>query len=154
MRNKWIGVIVGGFIVAVLFGAQGPLGGFWGVEESSSDPSGLALAGLVTAALVEAVAFGVGLAWIAFGWRVVQHVNRPLAVATYVAVAWALVSWVPHTAFHQSLAEENWSGLAAIEWGFHVTLVFGAFVAAAFVWQTFKEIPTTQIHTSRQTASV
>ncbi len=139
-RRKWVTTSIVGFIIAVLFGAQGPLGGFWGSgADTDTDPSGAALAGLIGAGLVEAVAFGVGLAWIAFGWSVVKSVNRPLAVATFVAIAWGLVSWAPHTAFHQSLGDENWGGLAAIEWGFHVTLVISAFVVATFIWRIFAD---------------
>lgn len=139
-RTKWIAVIVAGTIVAIIFGANGPLGGFWGVEDSGTDPSGGALAALIFAAIVEAIAFGVGLAWIAFGWPIVSRVNRPLAVPAFAAIAWGLVSWTPHSAFHQSTAEGNYAGLAAIEWGFHVTLVVGAFFVAAFVWQVLRGV--------------
>lgn len=145
-RNKWIAVIVVGTIIAVLFGATGPLGGFWGVESGETDPSTGALAALIVASLVESLAFGVGLAWIAFGWPVVRGLSRPLALPTYLAIAWALISWAPHTSFHQSVAEGNYGGLAAIEWGFHVTLVIGAFIVAAFVWRalrgTSNDVPT------------
>lgn len=137
-RSKWITVIVAGTIIAVMFGANGPLGGFWGVETGETDPSGGAMAALISASLVESVAFGVGLAWIAFGWTLVRRLGRPLALPTYVAVAWALVSWAPHTSFHQSIAEGNYGALAAVEWGFHVTLVVGAFIVAAFVWQALR----------------
>jgi len=136
-RNKWIAVIVVGTVVAILFGANGPLGGFWGAETSDTEPAGAALAGLISASIVESIAFGVGLAWIAFGWPLVKDAGR-LGLATYIAVAWGLVSWAPHTAFHQSLGEGNWGGLAAVEWGFHVTLVIGAFIMATFVWRVLR----------------
>ena len=123
-------------------GANGPLGGFWGVESGETDPSGGVLAGFVLAAIVEAIAFGVGLAWFAFGWDLVNQVPRPLAVATYGAIGWALVSWAPHTSFHQSVAEGNWGGLLAIEIGFHVTLVIGALIVAAFVWRVMSDLRT------------
>lgn len=137
-RNKWIIVIVAGTIVGILFGPNGPLGGFWGAEDNATDPTGGALAALIVASIVESIAFGVGLAWIAFGWPMVRRISRPLAAPAFVAIAWALVSWAPHSAFHQSIAEGNWNGLAAVEWGFHVTLVIGAFVVAAFVWQALR----------------
>ena len=137
-RTKWIVVIVAGAIVAILFSATGPLGGFWGMEDGDTDPSGGALAALIGAGLIEYIAFGVGLAWIAFGWPMVRGDGRPLALPAFVAVAWALVSWAPHTSFHQSLGDENYGGLAAVEWGFHVTLVIGAMVVAAFVWRALR----------------
>lgn len=136
-RSKWAAVIVGGTLVAIMFGANGPLGGFWGVETSDPEPAGAALASLVLASIIEAIAFGVGLAWIAFGWPLVKD-RGGLGLATYGAVAWGLVSWAPHTGFHQSIGEGNYGGLAAIEWGFHVTLVIGAFIVATFVWRVLQ----------------
>ncbi|MEM7322130.1 MAG: hypothetical protein AAF531_03500 [Actinomycetota bacterium] len=147
-RNKWIAVIVVGAIAATLFRATGPLGGFWGLESGDTDPSGGALAALVLAEIVESVAFGVGLAWIAFGWPVVSRLNRPLAVPAFIAVAWGLISWAPHTSFHQSIGEGNWGGLAAVEWAFHVTLVVGAFLVAAFVWRVLQNSEATAAPTA------
>ena len=137
-RRRWITLIVVGTVIPILFGPNGPLGGFWGVEEGDTDPTGGALAALISAQLVEFVAFGVGLAWIAYGWQIVRRLSEPLAVPTFIAIAWSLVSWAPHSAFHQSLGEENWGGLAAIEWGFHVTLVISAFIIAMFVWRALR----------------
>lgn len=136
-KKKWIAVIVAGTLIAVLFGPNGPLGGFWG-DTGDDDIPGGAMAGLVTAKLLESVAFGVGLAWLAFGWKVVRNVGRSLAVATYLAVGWALVSWAPHSSFHQTWTEDDWYGLAAIELGFHATLVIAAFVVAAYLWRTWQ----------------
>ncbi|MEM7274455.1 MAG: hypothetical protein AAF547_15325 [Actinomycetota bacterium] len=137
-RGKWIAVIVWGTIIAMLFGANGPLGGFWGVESGDTDPSGGALAALIGAAIVEWIGFGVGLAWLAFGWPLVRALDRPLARPAWAAIGWALVSWAPHTSFHQSVAEGNYGALAAVEWAFHATLVAGGIVLAAFVWQVLR----------------
>lgn len=136
-KTKWIAVIMAGFIAAGLLGAQGPLGGFWGAETTDPEPSGGALAGLIGAGVIEGIAFGVGLAWLAFGREMLQT-NDGQATATYLAVAWALVSWAPHTSFHQSIADDDYGGLAAIELGFHVTLVIGALIIASFVWRTLR----------------
>lgn len=136
-RRKWIVVIVIGAVVALLLGANGPLGGYWGVETYDPGPTGAALASLVTAGIVESIAFGVGLAWIAFGWPLVND-RGGLGFATYGAIFWWLASWTPHTSIHQSIAIENWAGLAGIEWGFHVTLVISAFIVTAFVWRVLR----------------
>ena len=79
-KKKWIVVIVVGTLAAILLGANGPLGGFWGLEEGDSDPTGGALVALIVAAIIEAIAFGVGVAWIAFGWPIVKRFRRPLAM--------------------------------------------------------------------------
>ena len=138
-RRKWTAVIVVGFVIAVLFGANGPLGGFWGGDTSDEDIPGGALAGLVMANLVESLAFGAGLAWFAFGWQHVQHAGRRLATATYVAIGWGIVSWFPHSSLHIAWEEDDWYALAAIEWGFHVTLVVAAVIVATYVWRTLTD---------------
>ncbi|MEM7338074.1 MAG: hypothetical protein AAF467_05470 [Actinomycetota bacterium] len=137
-KGKWIGVIVLGTVIAMLFSAPGPLGGFWGMESGETDPAGGALAALIGAAIVEWIAFGIGLAWLAFGWPVVRRTDVPLALPAWAAIGWGLVSWAPHTSFHQSVAEGNYGGLAAVEWAFHVTLVIGACIVAAFTWQVLR----------------
>ena len=125
----------------MLFGANGPLGGFWG-DTGDDDIPGGALAGLITASLVESIAF-VGLAWLAFGWSSVRHASRRLAMATFLAIGWGLVSWFPHSSLHISWQDDNWYGLAAIEWGFHVTLIIAALIVATYVWHTLRESPRT-----------
>jgi hypothetical protein len=79
---------------------------------------------------LESVVFGVGVAFVLFGRRWLAAQGSRLATATYVAIGWSLVSWWPHDNFHRIV--HDWSGLAAIEVGFHVTLIVSILVIGAF----------------------
>lgn len=125
-RGARIAVAVIGTLVAGLAGPNGPLGGFWGVEPAPGLEGGV-LGALVLYSVIEAVIFGVGLVWLIFGREVLRG---PGARAAHLAVGWALVSWFPHGAFHQSIAHDNWAGLAAIEYGFHLTMLIAGLLVA------------------------
>jgi hypothetical protein len=79
---------------------------------------------------LEAVLFGIGVAFVLFGRRWLPAHGTGLATATYVAIGWSLVNWWPHDNFHRIV--HDWSGLAAIEVGFHVTLILSILVIGAF----------------------
>jgi hypothetical protein len=59
-------------------------------------------------------------------------VNQRLAQAAHLAITWFLVSWWPHTSFHQTVNPDNLNALLAIEYGFHVTLVLAGLIIAFF----------------------
>jgi len=83
--------------------------------------------------LVESLAFGVGVAFLIFGFRafVLRSEGRVLSIATYLSAAWLLVNWWPHSNLHRVVGFEPY-GLIRIEYAFHVTLVIaGAIVAFA-----------------------
>lgn len=122
-KKRWIVVTALGALVAMAFAPSGPAGAFWGPEPTPGLEGG-ALGALMVYAVVEAIAFGFGIAWLAFGRRITS-----LSTPSYLAIGWMLTSWAPHGAFHQATAHTNWAGLAAIEYGFHLTMI----VAAAMV---------------------
>jgi hypothetical protein len=134
-RTAWILITVAGFALAMISGPQGPLGGFWGAPtaEDLGITGGLA-GGYVAYGLVEATAFGLGLAWILLG-RHYLTANRFGTVA-WLSIGWALLSWYPHGGFHQSLEHDNMGGLLAIEYGFHATMIVAAVVIALYVIRT------------------
>lgn len=83
------------------------------------------LGALIVYDVLQGLAFGVGVAWIAFG-HPLTRMSRPV----HLAVGWILVSWFPHGAFHQSISHTNWVGLAALEYGFHLTAIAAALIVA------------------------
>lgn len=137
-RTKFIAVAAVAAIVGFLMQSNSPLGAMlWPPHEGESEPTGAVLGGLIAMGLVEAVAFGAGVAFLVFGWPRVRDtpgVPRGLAMAAFLAVGWGLVSWVPHTAMHISNAPEDFARLVAIEYIFHFTLVIGAAIVARFLW--------------------
>ena len=133
--RHWIPVIVVGTLAAIVLGPNGPAGGFWGAD--GEDPTGGALAALAAYGLLEAVAFGIGLAFAVFGWRMLRQLGADgrLTTFTYLAIVWGLVSWWPHGSFHQAIEDDNFAGLAAIEWGFHATMLVCVLVITTFFWR-------------------
>jgi hypothetical protein len=88
---------------------------------------------------LESVLFGIGVAFVLFGRRWLPAYGTRLATATYLAIGWSLVSWWPHDNFHRII--HDWSGLAAIEVGFHVTLIVSILVIGAFFVRSLRAAP-------------
>jgi hypothetical protein len=83
-------------------------------------------------AFVEAVALELGVSFLIFGLPIVRRVEPALRLRAwliYLSIGWALVSWWPHGSLHVSNGDDM-QRLLYIEYGFHVTLVISAAVAA------------------------
>lgn len=82
--------------------------------------------------VIESLAFGVGVAFLVFGYPYVRRrmTTTAQAVVTYLAVGWFLVNWWPHDNWHR-INGLNFAGLAVIEYAFHFTLMVAG---AALVW--------------------
>lgn len=139
-KRTLIAITVGGFLFAGIAGPNGPLGGFWGVEPTSGLGGG-ALGALITYELLQAVAFGAGLAWFAAG---PGHWHVPPAV--YLAIGWLLASPFPHGSLHQSIEHDNWWGLVGLEYGFHLTAIIAAVILARHVVQQRTDTPAGGAH--------
>lgn len=92
-------------------------------------------------ALLEAVAFGIGVAFLLFGWPLVQSMqaNRPGTMWFFIAIVWSLVSWWPHDNMHRHNGEDM-AGLLRIEYIFHFTLIVAAFIIARQFWKLLRSI--------------
>lgn len=123
-------IIVGGTVLAMLAGPNGPLGGFWRPLPIPDEPTGAVLAGLMAAGIVEALGFGAALALLALGRPLfLQATSTPShATVAQVAAAWLLGSWWPHTALHMHLGVDP-TGLMVLEVVFHA----GSIVAFALL---------------------
>lgn len=105
----------------------------WPSAPGSPQPTPEQLPFLVAVSALESLLFGMGIAFLAFGLPIVQ---RPVASSlrawsVYAAIGWTLVSWWPHDNFHRAVGMDI-QGLIYLEYGFHVTLIAGALVIAAF----------------------
>ena len=135
--------------VALVFAALGfmlnpsaPIGqAVWGPQPEGPAPEGAVLGALVLYSVLEAIAFGLGAAFIAFGWPLVKKAAASTAGASaaFAAIAWMLVSWVPHSAMHMTNAHDDFARLALIEYVFHVTLIASAIVLARFLLGVVRE---------------
>ena len=132
--GKWLAVTIVLGIAAFIMSPNAPLGGFWGTPPSLA-PTGPQMTLLMLLTAIQSLAFGLGAAFLIFGWSLIKSqlpTKRDLALATYLSVAWSLISWWPHSNFHQTLSMGNVSGLIAIEYAFHVTLILGGLIVAYF----------------------
>jgi hypothetical protein len=116
-------------IAAFLFGSHGPLGRTLGPAPVSlaSPPTAMQEKLFMLLDVVEALAFGLGLAFVSFAWPAVKRVvpSTGCAAIMYVSTSWFLANWWIHDNFHMVVGF-NPGGLLAIEYGFHVTLMVAA----------------------------
>lgn len=131
---KWSAVTLVLAIVAFLASPNGPLGGFWRPSPDFPQPTDAQLPLFILLNATEALAFGFGIAFLIFGYPLVQtmsHASRGMAIAAYLSVAWLLVSWWPHDSLHITNGT-NMSGLIAIEYGFHVTVMAAGVILVCY----------------------
>ena len=119
--------------VTVLFGVSAFLLGpvIWPPEAGGPEPSAGQLPFFVVLFAIEALAFGLGISFLAFGLPLVRKASggwRLRAWAMYLSIVWLLVSWWPHDNLH--IHTESLQGLLYIEYGFHMTLILSGLVLA------------------------
>lgn len=134
-RTKALLVALPVAVLGFMLGSNAPLGALiWPPAPGGHAPTGLQLPLLMIVAVIEALAFGAGAAFLVFGLPLVKRapVSNRVAWAAYLAAGWGLVSWVPHTAMHISNPADAIGRLVAIEYIFHVTLVLSAAALATF----------------------
>jgi hypothetical protein len=131
---KWGSVTLICAALAFLASPNGPLGTFWRPSPDVPAPTQAQLPLLVLLNASEALAFGFGIAFLLFGYRLVRAAaptSRALSLGAYLAIAWLLINWWPHDSLHVANGM-NLSGLLGIEYGFHITLMIAGVVLVRF----------------------
>ena len=106
----------------------------WPPNPANPTPSDAQLPFFIVLALIEALLFGLGVAFLTLGSPWVRSAAARVGMnpwIPFVAIAWQLVSWWPHDNFHMA-AGMDLGALLLIEYGFHFTLILSALVVAAF----------------------
>ena len=105
----------------------------WPAPAGAPTPPREVLPFLIVPDLLGSLAFGLGVAFLLFGYPLLQRAGQAsgLTTATYLSIAWLLVNWWPHGNLHRVVGQ-NWGELAMIEWGFHVTMIVAVCVVAGF----------------------
>jgi len=131
----WIGVTVAAALVSLGLGRT-----IWPAPAGGLQPPASLLPFFVVLSLAESILFGLGIAFIVFGFGMVARSRQPLwlTYAAYGAIAWLLVSWWPHDNLHRVTLAGNWNGLLGIEYGFHLTLMASAVVLAVFFFRVLR----------------
>ncbi len=127
--KTWMKVV---FITA-LFGVPAFLVGpvLWPPAAGGPEPSAGQLPFFVVLFAIEALVFGLGISFLAFGLPLVRKAaggSRLRAWAMYLSIGWLLVSWWPHDNLH--IHTESLQGLLYIEYGFHMTLILSGLILA------------------------
>ena len=131
---KWLVVTLVLAVIAFLASPNGPLGGFWRPSPDFPQPTDAQLPLFVLLNAIEALAFGFGIAFLIFGYSLVQTMlpaPKGLTLAAYLSTAWLLINWWPHDSLHLTNGI-NMSGLLAIEYGFHITLMVAGVILVYF----------------------
>jgi hypothetical protein len=108
----------------------------WPDPVGASQPPTALLPIFMGISALEALLFGVGVAFVLFGRRWLPTDGTKLAIATYVAIAWSLLSWWPHDNLHR--VTHDWTGLAAIEVSFHLTLIVSILIIGAYFMRSLR----------------
>jgi len=108
----------------------------------SSDihPTQAQLPYLIVLSLIEALAFGFGVAFLIYGWprvRAASGDSTRIARFMYISLAWLALSWWPHDNLHIFNALDI-NGLIVIDYAFHLTLIIAGFVLTYSFFALFK----------------
>lgn len=125
-------------LITVVFAIPAFLTGrlIWPPAPGSGVPSLALLPFFLGLSIAEALSFGLGIAFLIYGWPVMSTLangSKRMTWAMFLCIVWLLISWWPHDNLHKHNGL-NLQGLLFIEYGFHVTLmIVGAILALCFV---------------------
>ena len=93
--------------------------------------------------ILEGVAFGIGLAFLIFGFPRAMKASGWPPKAAFFSTVWLLVSWWPHDNLHRVTPEGDYWFLLKLEYGFHLTLIVAGVFIAYYLWTVYngKETP-------------
>ncbi len=135
-RVKFVAVsLVVGIIAAALTRVIWPL-----PSNGPALPAGL-LPWLVALDVMGALLFGVGVAFVVFGYPLVRRAGQSglLTGATYVSIAFQLLSWWPHGSLHEVIGSTfpiDFNKLLYLDYGFHLPLIATALIITYFFART------------------
>lgn len=86
--------------------------------------------------------FGLGVSFVIFGYGLLVRARQPLwlTYATYVSIAWLMLSWWPHGNLHRVTPSGAWLNLLYIDYGFHLSLMVGSAIVALFFIRTLSAV--------------
>ena len=121
-------------ILGFLTEPNGPLGAFWAPDPAMPQAMGVQLPLFMALGAVEALALGLGVSFLLFGYSTMKantSVSEPLARAAHLSIAWFLINWWAHDSLHQHNGL-HLGGLLRIDYGFHFTLILAGLILARF----------------------
>jgi hypothetical protein len=138
MQTKWL---VAGTTVVLTLISFVLTRVIWPGAVGAPQPSAGLLPFYIVVGLVESFAFGLGVAFLVFGGRIMSAFDqgRGLTLFSYLSIGWLLVNWWPHDNLHRVIGSD-FSRLIWVEYGFHVTLIAAAACVAYFFVTTLNRM--------------
>ena len=146
MKTKVLAVVAIVGIAAFLTEPHGPWGTFWLPAPDVPEAVGVQIPLFMVLGLVEALACGLGVAFLLFGFSTIRNdsVSPRLARAAHLSISWFLINWWAHDSLHLHIGMDL-SGLLKIEYGFHMTLIAaGLTIAWFFLAVARRPVPATR----------
>src|SRR5712664_4162827 len=136
MQSKWLVAATTAGLTVISFALTRVI---WPDAPGAVQPSAGLLPFYIVVAVVESFAFGLGVAFLIFGGRMMSSFGqgRALNLLTYLSIAWLLINWWPHDNLHR-VVRFDFARLIWIEYGFHVTLIAAAACVAYFFVTTLR----------------
>ena len=136
MQTKWLVAATTTALTLISFALTRVI---WPDAPGAAQPSAGLLPFYIVVGLVESFAFGLGVAFLIFGGRMISSFGQGggLALLTYLSIGWLLINWWPHDNLHRVVGF-NFGRLIWIEYGFHVTLIAAAACVAYFFVTTLR----------------
>lgn len=134
--KTWPKALLMTLAVALPAFAIGPI--IWPPETHGAAPLGLQRILLMTLAAIEALALGLGIAFIGYGLPLVQRAapeSRMRTWVAFIATAWLLISWWPHGNMHRHNGMDL-DGLLVIDYLFHVPMIAAGVVMTYILMRT------------------
>ena len=105
----------------------------WPDAPGGPQPTDTQLILLILLGVIDSLVFGVGVAFLLYGLPLVRRFVAAgrLAWLTYLAIAFQLLSWWPHSNLPR-VAGDDLGVLVLIDYGFHLPLQIGALAMAVF----------------------
>ena len=128
--KTWLKLLLITVAVAVPAFVLGPI--IWPPNPRGPTPAGFQLLLFMALAAIEALTFGLGVAFIGFGLPLARRVvgeSRVHAWTAFIATAWLLISWWPHDNMHIHNGADL-AGMLVIEYVFHVSLMVAGIALA------------------------
>lgn len=127
--SNWLRALIVTIVFAVIALLLTPI--LWPFDPWMSPPEAL-MPFFLFVSLVEALVFGIGIAFIAYALPRVKFLKEKYQARAFwsaISVAWLLVSWWPHDNFHRFIGMDA-SKLIYLEFGFHLTVILASLIIA------------------------
>ncbi len=127
----------------------------WSPNLHGDAPVGLQLLLFMLLAVLDALTFGLGVAFICYGLPLVRRVAegaRATTWITFIATAWLLISWWLHDNMHKHNGM-NLRGLLVIDYAFQVSMMVAGLILTYNLMRVLQSTQTTEQPTNQHIAA-